>query len=697
MFSPLKYTITKYRYISAIIVSVTLGTLIWLCVPARFCAQATLVDEYKEMDLLIGINELRIYQRGVQEVYPSGINSIEVYGKVLGSTDYAYAISKVVLPDGKTYSEHINANDTVEDVLENVRYATKARQNTLKIEFSDKDPDVAYTMLDATICYLRGGLTQRTLEKHNFLLENESKKLIQYQEELIYSNTALANYADSHINIKQQSVQDSLNILKKNVTLSRERLKKAETEFERAQKLLAKEVRHFHILKHNTVPVKNSISIWGYILSSLIIGLLFTKAVDLAVKRRNEGGIHWKLHNIFSPWNITILHWAAIVILIIFWGDLLYPLTDRFWISILLWVPTLAIASYVTFHLTYKPGTTSQRPTVGKHVFTPNVNTRWFYLLLAISLILTPLCIKKTMEIVSQFSGENMMNNIRILVTEGEVDWGFLAYCFVINKALFICAIWARKRLGTTITLISVILMFMNAFALMNKSSLLFIFVIIAFALYEKKIISLKSIFLTGGGMMILFFVLTLLRNFTDGDGEIQSDELSFIDFFAMYVLSPPVAYSYMPPDIGLKFGSRSLSLLYMIIGKLTNNFHVESLIQDFMEVPIPTNLYTIMQPFYLDFGQWGVFIFALIYGTGSGWCYALYKNGNSWGCAMYTFLLYNLITQYASENIILTPVISIQLFVLLYLITQTKFQISLFSHKHVNTSVNSNSCDSCL
>ena len=134
-----------------------------------------------------------------------------------------------------------------------------------------------------------------------------------------------------------------------------------------------------------------------------------------------------------------------------------------------------------------------------------------------------------------------------------------------------------------------------------------------------------------------------------------------------------------------------------MIIGKLTNNFHVESLIQDFMEVPIPTNLYTIMQPFYLDFGQWGVFIFALIYGTGSGWCYALYKNGNSWGCAMYTFLLYNLITQYASENIILTPVISIQLFVLLYLITQTKFQISLFSHKHVNTSVNSNSCDSCL
>ena len=673
----------KFRYLLTIIVSVIIGTIIWLCLPPRYCAHTTLSDEYKEMDLLVGLNELRIYQRGVQEVYHSGINSVEVYEKALGSTDYAHAMSKVMLPNGTTYSEHICAKDTIEDILENIRYATKVKQNILRIEFSDQEPIVAYTMLDATVNYLEQLLTQRTYEKHINSLINESKKIVQYQEELEHAATALTFYADSHIKINQQSVQDSLNVLRNNVTLARERLKKAEIEHERARMLLAKERKHFHILKPNTVPVKNSISIWGYILSTIIICLTITRTIELIQKRKSEGGIKWKLHNIFSPWNITILHWLAIIILIVFWGDLLYPLTNRFWISILLWVPTLAFASYVTFHLTYKPRHTHQYPTNKKDVFNPNVNISWLYPLLAISLILTPLCIKKTMEIVSQFSGENMMNNIRILVTEGEVDWGGLAYCFVINKSLFICAIWARKKLGTPITVLAIILMMMNAFALMNKSSLLFIFITIAFVLYEKRIISLKSILFTGGGLVVLFFILTLMRNFTNGEGEIQSDELSFIDFFAMYVLSPPVAYSYMPPDIGLKFGSRSLTLLYMIIGKLTNNFHVESLIQDFMEVPIPTNLYTIMQPFYLDFGQWGVFLFALIYGITAGWCYALYKNGNSWGCVMYTFLLYNLITQYASENILLSPIISIQLFVLLYLLTQTNFRFSFISSKH--------------
>lgn len=697
MFFFTKSLFQKYRYVSTIIVSIVIGTLIWLCTPVRYSAQTILVDEYKEMDLLVGINELRIYQRGVQEVYPSDINSVEIYEKALGTSDYAHAMSKVALPNGTTYSEYINASDTIEDILENVRYATKVRQNLLKIEFNDHDPIVAYTMLNATINYLEKLLNQKSYEKHANSLKNESNKIVQYKEELQQSTNTLTTYAESHINIKQPSVQDSLYTLKNNVTSARERLKTAEVEYERAKMLLVKESRHFHVLKPNTIPTQNSISIWGYVLSAIIIGIVITRTIELLQKRRTEGGISWSLQNIFSPWNVAVLHWLAIIVLIFFWGDLLYPLTNRFWYSILIWVPTLAIASYVTFHLTYRPHNPNQSSSIEKHGVCPNVNKEWVYFLITISLILTPLCIKKTMEIVSQFSGENMMNNIRILVTEGEVDWGFLAYCFVINKAIFICCIWARRKLGTSITILAIILMLMNAFALMNKSSLLFIFVTIAFVLYEKKIISLKSIFFTGGGLIGLFFLLTLLRNFTDGEGEIQSDELSFVDFFAMYVLSPPVAYSHMPPDIDLKFGSRSLTLLYLIIGKLTDNFRVESLVQDFMEVPIPTNLYTIMQPFYLDFGQWGVFLFALLYGIAAGWLYALYKNGNSWGCVMYTFMLYNLITQYASENIILTPVISIQLFFLLYLLTQTYFKFSFLPNKHEKTSRTCNSCHSGL
>lgn len=673
----------KYRYLLTIIVSIIVGTMIWLCIPIRYSAQTTLADEYKEMDLLVGINELKIYQRGVQEVYHSGINSISVYGKALETTDYARAMGNIILPKGHTYADYIGAKDTIEDILDHIHYAAKEKNNTLKIEYWDTDPMVAYTMLNATIDYLNDLLTKKRQEQHTISINNESKKVAQLQTELIYATKCLNTYADTHLRINKPSIKDSLSILQRNVIIARERLRNAHVDLERAKLLLSKDSHHFHILKPNTVPTENATSIWGYILSSIILGVIIIRSIELFNKRRKEEHFRWRIHNIFSPWNITVLHWLLIILLILWGGDLLYPLTERFWISISIWVPTLAISSFITFHLTYRHTEFSLSSSLKKSTFTPNINIKWFYILLVISLIFTPICIKIAMDIVSQFSGENMMNNIRILVTEGEINWGYFAYCFVINQALFICAYWARKKLGIHMMVITTILMLMNAFALMNKSSLLFIFVIIAFVLYEKQIISLKSIFLTGGGLIALFFLLTLLRNFTDGDGEINSDDLSFIDFFAMYVLSPPVAYSYMPPDIGMKFGSRSLTLFYLVMGKLNGNFHVESIIQEFMEVPIPTNLYTIMQPFYLDFGQWGVFVFALLYGIASGWCYTLYKNGNSWGCVVYTYLIVNLISQYGSERILLSPIPNIQLLIILFLLTQTKFKISLFSNKH--------------
>lgn len=683
MFFSTNSFLVKHRYLSTIIVSIIVGTMIWLCTPPKYSAQIILTDEYKEMDLLVGINEMGIYQRGVQEAYPAGINSISVYGKTLQTTDYARTMSNIVLPNGQTYADHICAEDTTADVLQNIRYAVKEKNNTLKIEFCDTDPMVAYVMLNATVNYLDALLTKKQQEKHSVSLNNESRKIAQYRAELKNATESLNTYADAHIKTNKPSTKDSLSNLQSNVIIAKGRLQNAQVEYERAKLLSNKDSHHFHILNPNTVPTGNSVSFLGYILSSLIIGLAITRTIDLFKKRRRKGGITWKLQNIFSPWNVTILHWVVVILFILWGGDLLYPLTERFWFSISIWVPTLAISSFIAFHLTYNHTSPSSSSSLMTPTFTPNVNTRWFNILLFISCIFTPICIKMAMEVVSQFSGENMMNNIRILVTEGEIDWGFFAYCFVINQALFICAFWAGRKLGIHTMVITTVLMLMNAFALMNKSSLLFIFIIIAFVLYEKQKISLKSILVSGGGLIGLFFILTLLRSFTDGEGEINSDDLTFIDFFAMYVLSPPVAYSYMPPDIGMKFGARSLTLLYLVLGKINGNFRVESIIQDFMEVPIPTNLYTIMQPFYLDFGQWGVFVFALLYGIASGWCYAQYKNGNSWGCVVYTYILVNLISQYGSERILLSPITNIQLVIILFLLTQTKFKISLLSDKH--------------
>ena len=95
--------------------------------------------------------------------------------------------------------------------------------------------------------------------------------------------------------------------------------------------------------------------------------------------------------------------------------------------------------------------------------------------------------------------------------------------------------------------------------------------------------------------------------------------------------------------------------------------------VQDFVFVPIPTNIYTIFQPFFEDFKYRGIAFFALIYGTFSGWIYRLYQNGSAMGKAIYTYLVYILVLQFYQENLILN-IVQFSHFVFIVLLVQQRF-----------------------
>ena len=155
----------KYPYISTIIVSIIMGTIIWLYVPAYYCARTTISDEYRETDLAVGLDVIKANMRMFMEQNSSDINSIELYGKALETTDYAINMAQVELHNGLTYAKYINEEDTLKEILSNVRSAVIGRQQILKVEFKDKDPLVAYTMLNASVEYLEELLNTRKKEK----------------------------------------------------------------------------------------------------------------------------------------------------------------------------------------------------------------------------------------------------------------------------------------------------------------------------------------------------------------------------------------------------------------------------------------------------------------------------------------------------------------------------------------------------
>ena len=67
--------------------------------------------------------------------------------------------------------------------------------------------------------------------------------------------------------------------------------------------------------------------------------------------------------------------------------------------------------------------------------------------------------------------------------------------------------------------------------------------------------------------------------------------------------------------------------------------------------MPIPTNVYTIFQPFYRDFGYWGIAVFAAIYGIIMGMTYRYSKNGNSFFICLYTYFFSLIVLQFYQEK----------------------------------------------
>ena len=91
----------------------------------------------------------------------------------------------------------------------------------------------------------------------------------------------------------------------------------------------------------------------------------------------------------------------------------------------------------------------------------------------------------------------------------------------------------------------------------------------------------------------------------------------------------------------------------------------------------MPTNVYTIFQPFFIDFGYRGIAFFAVVYGVVSGYLYRLFRNGNNTGTCLYTYGVYVLLMQFYQENVFMSMVFILQFIVFTLLFTQNKIRFA--------------------
>ena len=642
-------------------IATLIAILVWIVVPKDYTAFTKLSDEYKETELAIGLNAIQAHIKEVTGSADSGINDMEIYSKVLKSADFARCIAgKTVSGKGITYGAYLDEEDIIEAVQDAIVYNYIHSQQTLSISFTDRDPVVASQMLDSVTVELQRIITRHRREIIAAALKNAEKEVGRTKKKYELALQRYAGFTDSHTKVKTPTMKLQEQALGDELKNAQSFYRKASENYVRQEALSQRYQMAFAVIQDNTMPQTANNHLIGYILSFIILALFFTYIIqhrkNINLKAINSS----RLSNLFSPWALTIGIWALILGLYYLLDTDLYPITSQFYYCLIIWIPIFCISAFVTYIIT----PVNKITLVKKD--SDSTSLLLFNILFIISLIITPLYVYKVMQIVMMFSSEDLMGNIRTLAIYGE-GVGFLGYSNVLNQSLFVVAIWAYPRVPLWKIVVLAFACLLNSLAIMEKGTIFFVFVCIMFVLFEKKVIRMRSIVLAGVTLVGFFYIFNLARA-SEGSDYQQNETL--LDFFAMYALSPPVAFCQLQPEVTPQFGTNTFETIYLFLKRFGEDVVVKDKLQEFVFVPISTNVYTLFQPFYIDFGHKGIALFATIYGVISGWLYRLHSASNGFGRCMYTYIVTVLVLQFYQENIFLSMVFVIQFTFFVYILT---------------------------
>lgn len=675
------------------ILSIVVGLLYSFSIPTVYTAETVLIDEASEIDVLVGLNHAGEWYND-KDSWNKGINDVEIYARQIDSREFTVEMSQVLIPGhGIDYLEYTKRhhrhpwwhlreyeNDDEEalyDISESIRYRVVPSKRTITIQVVDSDPVVCAVLVDSVSSHLQKFVTAKRAniaeQRYKYLtgVRDDAKKEYLQRQELF------ATYKEAHLRTNKVLEKSRLNTLEKAKDLAYDTYLIIKQQCVRLQALLMKNTTSFYVLKRASVPVSPSNPQYAVnILSFLIVTLLLTTLALLYIYVDNSGR-RIQFGNVFSPWSITIGIWTVLLIGLYVEADQLYPLTNQFYICLAIWLVVFCTSSFATFNLLPR-----HAQSVRTYMVTVPFNSLVFNFFFVISVAITPLYLYSILKIVSQFGTEEFIANIRILAVHGNESFGYLGISYILNQTLLIIALWRYPRIPLWKLLTIYCMALMNAFAIMEKGMLFYIIIVTLFVSYEKRVLRMRSVVMALCAIVILFFVINITRATEESE---YAKETTLLDFFVMYVLSPPVAFGTLSPDISLQPGSHTFQAIY----KLLNNwgvgvFVVNEKTQDFVLVPISTNVYTIFQPFFEDFKYQGIAFFSLIYGTLSGWMYRLYQNGNAVGKVIYTFLIYDLVLQFYQENLFLSFIHFCQ-FVIIVLLVHQQFIGFNFNNKRAS------------
>jgi len=165
----------------------------------------------------------------------------------------------------------------------------------------------------------------------------------------------------------------------------------------------------------------------------------------------------------------------------------------------------------------------------------------------------------------------------------------------------------------------------------------------------------MKSVLLIVG---ILFLTISLRGDVTDS--------FDLLNYLNIYTLSPMAAMDMVVnQELSIEssaWGGSTFVFFYKILNTFGCNFEIISR-GEWVNVPVPTNVFTVLCGFYVDFGMTGVLVFASLLGGFWGVIYRFASRGFSIFIVFYALMLHSLILQFFADYFFKTFSMTLQFF----------------------------------
>lgn len=345
--------------------------------------------------------------------------------------------------------------------------------------------------------------------------------------------------------------------------------------------------------------------------------------------------------DLFSPASLHVLSWTILFFSGILVGNKFYPLNLDTFIIFLVWYIVAGLMFFVMYF--------SQNQN-NNYIILKKYEIKYIKILSLMALIC---CFVTFFEILKVgFGGPNhFFLNLRLsLFLEDYTGPRYIItpIIYLFLTPLFAIALMCENSKKLLFLLFS--WQFLFVISSMGKFSILTPFLIYMVIKYAGKKIKIKisRIFLLSGALGFLFFFINMIRSGQDTESE------NILTTLGSYTYSPLLALGEIQVCDNCNFGQYTFRFFYAICYKLGLSLHPPvNTILDYAYVPFPTNVYTVIQPFYFDFGLYGVFYGALFYGTFYSLIYFKLKQEGSIFLVIYALFSVSLLSSFLGETLL--------------------------------------------